>query len=82
MAACVAAQSAATRFDGIDGLGIAVDRLGVEQIERVEDIVVEPGFSIFVKIREKKRSTQSIDSYKRLLECPGACDNTECVDLA
>ena len=54
MAACVAAQSAATRFDGVDGLGIAVDRLGVEQIERVEDIVVEPGFSIFVKIREKK----------------------------
>ena len=45
MTTCIAAESAATRLDGVDCLGIAVDRFGVEQIKRIEDIIVEPGFS-------------------------------------
>ena len=80
MTTCIAAESAATRLNGVDCLGIAVDRFGVEQIKRIEDIIVEPWFSDIKS--EQNRDTQSTDSYRRLLKCPGVCDSSECVDLA
>lgn len=45
MTTCIAAESAATRFDGVDCSGIAVSRFSVQQIKRIEDVIVEPGFS-------------------------------------
>ena len=45
MTTCIAAESAATRLNGVDCLGIAVDRFGDEHIKRIEDIIVQPGFS-------------------------------------
>ena len=45
MAARVAAQSAPTGFDGVDCLRIAVSCLCVQQVERIENIIVKPGLS-------------------------------------